>query len=221
VLPVSRFLQHAIERYSIRARFTVVPNVVDTSLFSPAAHSPARGEPKRLLFVGGLAGIKGLTYLLAALAQLRGQREDWRLDVVGDGPLRTEHERTTRELGLFDRIVFHGHRSPEEVAGLMREADFLVSPSLVETFSVVAAEALASGIPVLATRSGGPEEFVTEDVGLLVPTGDVNALCSGIVYMLDHAHNYSPERIAAYARARFSPEIVGATLHELYCSLQK
>jgi glycosyltransferase involved in cell wall biosynthesis len=95
----------------------------------------------------------------------------------------------------------------------------LVLSSLCETFSAPAIEALATGIPVLSTRCGGPEEFITQDVGLLVAPADEESLYKGLEYMLDNLHLYSPQRISQYAAERFSPEVVGAKLHALYQSL--
>jgi glycosyltransferase involved in cell wall biosynthesis len=94
-----------------------------------------------------------------------------------------------------------------------------VLPSLVETFSVPAVEALATGIPVLATSCGGPEEFIAQQVGLLVPPGDANALCAGIDYMFDNLHRYSERAISEYAKECFSPEVVGARVHGIYQSI--
>jgi glycosyltransferase involved in cell wall biosynthesis len=101
----------------------------------------------------------------------------------------------------------------------MRQADLFVLSSLCETFSAPAVEALASGTPVLATRCGGPEEFVIKDVGLLVSPGDPESLCEGLDYMLDNLDLYSRRRISEYAIERFSAEHVGAQLHRVYESL--
>ncbi len=218
VLPVSKSLQKAIEAYGIRARFQVVPNVVDISLFKPGSSTRSENGIKRLLCVGLLnpSHIKGVPYLLKALALLQECREDWHLDIVGDGPARADYERLKSELALGDRVIFHGAKTKEDVAGFMRQADLFVLPSLFETFSLATAEALAVGTPVLATHCGGPEEFITDEVGLLVPPGNITALRTGLDFMLDHLENYSDERISSYARQQFSPEIVGDTLHRVY-----
>ena len=163
VLPVSHALQKAIERYGINACFQVVPNVADTALFYPRPEPTKAGDPKRLLFVGQFAAVRGISYLLRALARLRGKRDDWRLDLVGDGEARSEHEQLSADLKLCDKVAFHGLKTKREVAEYMRRADLFVLPSLCETFSAPAAEALASGTPVLSTRCGGPEEFVTQE----------------------------------------------------------
>lgn len=218
VTPVSKSLQNAIEGYGIQARFQVVPNVVDTRLFRPSRASLPRSVLKRLLVVGvfSSARTKGIPYLLKALAQLRRHRDDWRLDIVGDGPVRAEYMRLAESLGLGDKATFHGLKPKSEVAELMRASDLVVVPSVFETFSVVAAEALATGTPVLATRCGGPEEFVTDAVGRVVRPGDTQALQEGLDYMLSHLDRFVPVEICRYAVERFSPERVGQQLHAVY-----
>ena len=223
VLPVSTSLQRAIEEYGIRTRFQVVPNVVDTGLFFPDPGRAAKtaDQTKRLLAVGllDLTHKKGIPYLLTALARLQERRADWHLDLIGDGPARPEYEQMATSLGLAGKVTFHGLKSREEVADFMRRADLFIVPSLFETFSVVTAEAQASGLPVLATRCGGPEELVTDESGTLIRAGDADALYEGLCHMLDNLSRYSSNDIARGAEQRFSVENVGAQLHEIYCSL--
>ena len=130
-----------------------------------------------------------------------------------------EYERLAVDLKLGDKVTFHGLKTRQEVADFMRSADLYVLSSLWENCSTSAAEALATGIPILATRCGGTEEFVIKDVGLLVPPGDAHILCNGLDYMLDNLHLYSCKRISQYAIECFSPELVGAKLHAVYQSL--
>jgi len=219
VLPVSRALQNAIERYGLGGRFKVIPNVADTSVFFPSPDVRSNREAKRILFVGQLASVKGIPYLLKAAARLRAKRADWQLDIVGEGKQRVEYQRLAEEFGLDEAVAFHGSRSRREVVEFMQRANLFVLPSLVETFSVPAAEAMACGTPVLSTRCGGPEEFIVEDVGILVPSHDADALFRGLDQMLDNLHLYSRQRISRYARERFAPEVVGAQLHAVYESL--
>ncbi len=219
VMPVTRSLQQAIEAYGIKARFRVVPNVVDTQLFYPnSSPQSTKQSLKRLLFVGllDLSHKKGVPYLLQALAQLRRQRDDWHLDIVGDGPARAEYERLAIDSGLAARVTFHGLKSKREVAEFMRQAHLFVLPSLFETFAAVAAEALATGTPVLSTRCGGPEEFIVDDVGMVVPPANAEALWKGLDYMLNHLDRFPPHQLSRYATERFSPERVGEQLHTIY-----
>lgn len=218
VLPVSLALQRSIEGYGIHARFVVVPNAVDTDLFYPADPKRRRDGPKRLLFVGLMARghVKGVPQLLEALARV--QRRDWHLDLVGDGVARQEYEDWAARLGLGDMVTFHGLQTKAEVARRMREADLLVVPSYWETFSVVAAEALVSGLPVVATRCGGPEELVSPDSGALVRPGDTAELATALIESLDKEPG-DWGAFAQRARERFGPEAVGARLHSIYRSV--
>ena len=218
VLPVSHALQRAIENYGIRARFQVIPNAADTMLFSPP---PTRDgtDMKRLLFVGQLTQARGVSYLLRALSHLHQTRDDWQLDIVGDGEAKPEYERLAADLKLCDKVTFHGLKTKSDVAEFMRRAQLLVLSSLCETFSAPAIEALATGIPVLATRCGGPEEFIIRDVGFLVPAADEHSMCEGLNYMLNNLQSYSSQKISQYAAERFSREVVGAKLHAVYQSL--
>ena len=223
VCPVSENLKKHIESYGIRARFHVVPNVVDTSLFSPNSNTTneVRDGRKHILLVALLSPVKGVPYLLEALAHLKANREDFVLNIVGDGPNKSEYEALAHELRLRNVVRFHGLKTKQEVAELMKRCDFFVLPSLFETFGVVLIEALACGKPVIATDIGGPSEIVTEEVGKLVPPRDPEALTEVIDYMLAHYSDYDPNKILAYVKGRFSYEVVGRKFDEVYnCVIQ-
>jgi glycosyltransferase involved in cell wall biosynthesis len=214
VCPVSEYLRAQIEAHGIRANFRVVPNPVDTELFAPRA-APRTG-PARMIAVAALQPAKGIAQLLEAV---RGLRADFVLDLVGDGPSRAEYEELARQTGLTDRVVFHGLQPKRVVASLMQGADFLVLPSLGETFSVVAVEAMACGLPVLATRVGGVPELVDEQAGMLVEPGSAAALRAAIEHMLDHHGDYPRDLIREGAASRYSLDAVGDAWTAVYRSV--
>ena len=219
VCPVSESLRRSIESYGIRARFQVVPNVVDTSLFHPGEDKDRvrKDNKKRLLLVALLDPKKGVPYLLEALARLKEKRNDFVLDIVGDGPNRAEYEELTRKLGLQDIVRFHGLKSKQEVAEFMRKADVFVLPSEWENLPCVIIEAMASGLPVVATNVGGIPEMVSNEVGLLVPPRDSEKLMQALDHMLDTVSKHYPGgSIAARARDLYSYENVGKKLTKLY-----
>ena len=214
VLPVSSHLRQHIEAYGVKGRFRVIPNPVDTGIFYPL---PSRNKGKKnILSVTGLNPKKGIPYLLQALSQVKEDRRDFVLDIVGGGPNRSEYERLARELGLDEVARFHGLKPREEVARLMRNCDFFVQASLWETFGVVYIEAMACGKPVIASDIGGPKEIINHDTGILVPPGNTEALAKATTYMLDNYQNYSSEKISQYAREKFGYETVGRQLSEVY-----
>lgn len=221
ILAVSGFLKRSIESYDIKNRFEIVPNVVDTDLFHPDEQIRKDANVKRILLVALLSPIKGLPNIFEAISNLRQKREDFCLDIIGDGPNRKEYEELTFRLGINDKVHFHGLKSKQEVAQFMRESCFFVLPSLMETFGVVLIEALASGIPVIAGNIGGQKEIVTKDVGLLTEPHEVSSLADTIDYMLDHYQDYSTEKICQYAKDKFSYEVVGKKLDDIYRQVGK
>ncbi len=215
VLPVSQALQRGIQAYGIRGRFQVVPNVVDTERFLPPAKTLREPQPLRLLFVGSLIPVKGLSVLLTALSRLGWPPGTWRLDVIGDGSERAACEQQAVESGLGTQIVFHGVQTKAVVADFMQRADLLVLPSLWDNAPCVLIEAMACGLPILATQVGGIPEIVDEAVGCLVPPDDSAALADALARMLNILPSYDRRDIAARA-TRYSPTEVGRALHAIY-----
>lgn len=217
VLPVSNSLRAGIEARGLRARFQVIPNAINEAFFEGISR-PARATagPIRLLTVGELKPVKGIPILLGALARVARQRTDWHLDVVGDGDERAAYQRLAEDLGIGEKVTFTPYLRPQELAARMRQADVFVLASSYETFSVATAEALASGLPVVATQSGGPAEFVVPGVGILVPPGDAVALSGALIEMLDRHRHYDPDVLSTYARARFGPQVIGRAMHDVY-----
>jgi glycosyltransferase involved in cell wall biosynthesis len=220
-LPVSLHLQRSIEAYDIHGRFEVVPNVVDTSLFFSAEHTPKQGEPKRMVFVGNLEPTqhKGFPILLSALVRLGERRSDWRLDVIGEGPERPEYERRVEAAGLSAQVTFHGARPKAAIAEMMRGSDLFVLPSRFDNLPCVIVEALASGLPVVSTTVGGIPEMVYEGAGVLVAPDDAPALADALDRVLSNLGSFDRAKTAAAARSSYSLEAVGARLQSIYESV--
>lgn len=132
---------------------------------------------KHVIFVGRLAAIKGVPLLIEAFARVRARHPEARLSIVGDGSERAAAEARVDGLGARDAVTFHGYRSSAEVAALLEEADMMVLPSFAEGVPVVLMEAMASRIPVIASRVAGVGELVEDGVsGFTVPAGDLDSL---------------------------------------------
>lgn len=215
VAPVSRELEGHLRKIAPRARMKVLPNVVDTGVFGPDPHGPHEGPP-RMLCVASLSEKKGHTHLLDALALLRERREAT-LDVVGAGELRGALEAQALQLGLDGAVRFHGALDKERVAEMMRAADLFVLASLHENLPCVLIEAMASGLPSVATSVGGVPEMVDAEAGVLVPAGDPVALAEAIDTALDG--DFDSGAIARSARDRFSYEAVAGEWTAVYAEL--
>ncbi|WP_417242301.1 glycosyltransferase family 4 protein [Celeribacter sp.] len=140
---------------------------------------------KRIIFVGRLDPVKGVPLLLDAMARIAQDHPDATLSVVGDGPSRAAVEAQARDLGLGDRVSFLGYRAADEVTALLNEADMLVLPSFAEGVPVVLMEAMASRIPVIASRVAGVSELIEDGVsGFTLPAGDLDTLCARLDTLL-------------------------------------
>jgi len=204
VAPVSNELAGHLREMAPRARIEVHPNTVDTEVFTVADH---RGHsPRRLLNVANLTEKKGQAHLLDALPRL----DDVQLDVVGDGELRGRLEEHARGLP----VTFHGELPKEEVARMMSEADLFVLPSTHETFGCVLIEAMASGLPSVATAVGGVPEVLGNEAGELVPPGDPAALAEAIERAL--AREFDGDTLAREAGERYGYDAFAARWTEVY-----
>ena len=155
---------------------------------------PSRYAPKpvrtglRALFVGRLAGVKGVPILIDAVARLASTYPDLSLRLVGDGPDRKALEAEVTRRGLQDRVVFLGYKSQAEVAEELAQTDVFVLPSFAEGVPVVLMEAMASQVPVLTTRIAGVPELVEDRVsGRVVAPGDVGAFADALDRLLSDA----------------------------------
>lgn len=211
VLPPSEALRNGIEAAGLHPPMRVVPNVVDTGLFHPAP-SAAR-PPRRLLAVGLLYDAKGYEFLLEAVSLLE---RDVELRIAGDGPLRAALQQQVDELGIGDRVTFLGLVDKPDVAELMRWADAFVLASRYDNNPSVLIEALASGLPVVATDVGGIPELVDPQSGLLARAQDAPDLARRIGELLDGYDRYDRAGIAARAERRFGRAAVGAALADVY-----
>jgi colanic acid/amylovoran biosynthesis glycosyltransferase len=163
---------------------------VDPDLFTP--RSTRRTTPATLICVASLQDYKGHEYLIQACARLKREGRDFRCVLVGDGDDRDHIVHDVRDRGLQGEVVFAGAQPRERVRELLRESNVLVLPSVVtesgkkEGLPVVLMEALASGLPVVASAiSGVPELIRHRQTGLLVPQRDSAALANAIGELLD------------------------------------
>ena len=189
VLAVGPGLAGEIEEFAPTTPVRVLGNVIDTDFFTPAvdgADDKPVGRALRVVTVSALTAGKGIDTLLRAVAELRASDavRPPLLAIVGDGPARPELERLAMRLGVSGVCCFVGAQGRGQVRDWLRWADLFVLPSHAETFSVATAEAMACATPVVVTRSGGPDRFVTPDSSLVVEPDDPAGLASALQMVL-------------------------------------
>jgi glycosyltransferase involved in cell wall biosynthesis len=153
-----RKLAEAVDPFPVR----VIPNGVDTDFFVPGQPKTGTNNGKilRILFVGRFQAQKNLAYLLRQLAQVSPAR--FELHLVGDGPDKQALQCLAQQLGIAGTITWHGWLTRDAVRDEYQAADCLVNPSLYEGMSNVVLEAMACGLPVVASRIAGNEELVVD-----------------------------------------------------------
>ena len=222
VVAVSRMLANelVIAFPELRDRVVVIPNTVDVASFGGG--SPADRVPGELLWVGNRTETKDMPTLLRAFAIVHRERPETVLRLIGRS-FRPEHEtawqRLAGELGVEAATSFEPPVDRAGVAAAMRRADLFVHPSTRETFGVVAVEALASGLPVVATDSGGVTEVLGDEperFGALVAASDPGALAAAIVGALDRRSSFDPAALRAHSPRRASAPPGSLRIVDLY-----
>ncbi|MBC5808500.1 MAG: glycosyltransferase family 4 protein [Candidatus Eremiobacter antarcticus] len=180
-----------------------IHNGIDEKDFDGASDHRVAARPLRIVSLGGLSLVKGADTVLRVMAQLRSMDIDATAAIYGhdhgDAPLLLAQR---RELALDSAVEFKGPFNDEERRALLRNADVLLAPSRVEGFGIAAVEALAAGLPVVASRVEGMSE-VLESCALLAPPGDPAAFAAAIRDLLDPARRATMIEHGRSAARRF------------------
>jgi glycosyltransferase involved in cell wall biosynthesis len=159
---------------SIEVKF--IPNGVDLNIFRPGPGIP-NNEQFRIICVARLIERKGQHHLIQAVKRLADSGVDVLLSLVGAGDSKREYENLARSLGVHDRIRFVGYIPREEISDFYKTAQVFVLPSYNEGMSLAVLEAMAVGLPVVVTRTGGTVELVEQGInGFVFDWADVDAL---------------------------------------------
>ena len=216
IMPVSLDLQHCMEGHGIHNRFKVIYNLVNTDTFKLG--SPHHDGKKQILHISTLRDeAKNFSGILRVVERLWQQRQDFELHVIHDYEA-SEFKAFVKDHNLSDCVIFHGKKTSEEVAQAYQEADFFVLFSNFENLPCVIVEAFASGVPVLSSAVGGIAEILSPERGILIPSGDEEALLQGMNTMLDHSQDYDRQAIRDYAIKTFSAEKIGEAILQQYSS---
>jgi colanic acid/amylovoran biosynthesis glycosyltransferase len=190
VVAISEYNRRLLLDRCPSARVEVVHCGVDPERYAP---EPLEARDRdRVVCVASLSSKKGHVHLIDALALLAEGHPSIELDLVGDGPERDRIERRARERGVAERVRLHGARSSEDVRAALARARLFALPSVrlrsgrMEGIPVALMEAMASGVPVVASRLSGVPELVEDGVtGLLVTPGEPSALAAAMARILD------------------------------------
>lgn len=215
VTTASEVLAQAMQGHGLKnAHYLVLPNVVDTNLFKPIPH---HNEVPKIVHVSCFEDqSKNISGLLDALKLMKDKGDAFQAVLIGEGMDLEAMQQRAAILGLNDCIRFTGLLQGQALVDELATGDFFVLPSHYETGGIVLLEAMACGLPVVATHVGALPEIVDESNGLLVQPNDKQALVEAMEQLCHTYYNYKGLREPIVER--YSKENVGKLTHQLYFS---
>lgn len=205
---------------SLQDKFNVGSEVVNDMLgpeFLDYKPSERQGDKEfRFIAIGTLLPRKGFDLLIKAFAASGLADKGCRLSIIGEGPARPELEQLITECNVAESVLLLGRKVKTEIVQALRDSDVFVLSSRAETFGVVCIEAQSQGLPCVATICGGPEEFITEKDGVLIPPENVEELTKAMVYVHDNYSKYNRAEISAQCIGQFSPRVIATQLTGIF-----
>jgi len=217
VTTVSIALMNSMKKHGLKNNYLVVPNVVEIFEDLNYKKNQNSNDKIKILTVANLKNIhKNIEGIIQAIKNISKIRNDFELYVIGDGQDKKSLEDLVNSLSLTEYVKFTGQVSDRNLGQYYNKSDFFVMNSNYETFSVVTAEALGYGLPVIITKCGGPEEFVKKDMGIIIEPKNQKQLEDAILNMLDNFQNYDKKYLKEYIKSKFGSETIGCLFYELY-----
>ena len=206
-------------RDNIKMNFGISSIVVNNMIsceFNYVPHENTDGVV-RFVSTGSLLPVKGFDILINAFSHCSLPLDAWSLEIVGGGKEYDNLKRLVEENGLKDNIHFLGRKDRDGVISTLRRSDVYVMSSRTETFGVAAVEALACGLPVIATECGGSSDYMNDENGLTCPVDDVYSLSECILYMFSHYNDFDREQISKDCLNKFSSTVIAEQLNDIFC----
>ncbi|WP_416189255.1 glycosyltransferase [Neisseria sp. CCUG17229] len=188
--------------------WSYLPNILGKNFTRPFEFPQKSDNDFTFCSVSHLRHLKGHDLLLPAFAKALQKYPDLKLKIGGTGPEGKNLKNLTKQLGITESVSFLGALKTDEVLNLMRQSDAFVLASRTETFGVVYIEALSQGLPVIATKCGGPQSIVRPENGFLIPTENIDALADALIQMYEQRDRFSPQKLRQDCLTEFSEEAI-------------
>lgn len=212
LISVGSKLKNAMEVYTNK-KIVVIPNIVNTSIFNYIESN----EPRSFKFISisNLKLSKRVNLTIEAFSQ-EFKGENVELIIIGDGPEKEKLINLCEKLNIKEQVKFLGAVERFNINKHLNSSSAFVLPSSFETFGIVYIEALSCGLPIIATKCGGPEDFFEESMGYLIEVDDLGALCKSMRRMIENYNHFNKREISNYIKRKFSEEIVVKKIDSIY-----
>ncbi len=211
---VSTYLKQGMIKNNFRTDIIVVPNVVES-----VVEKTTKSDSKiRLLSVADLVDeIKNISSVITAFSEICKTNPNLEYHIIGGGKDETKLKNQAAALGLLhSQLFFHRQQNNAYVLSFLNQCSFVIINSNYETFSVIAAESLLSGKPLVCTRCGGVNDFVDSDCGILIDPGNALQLKNALMNMVTNFKNYDSEKLKSKVALRFNSKVIGEQFYSIY-----
>jgi len=209
---VGNYMVALFEKLGVQAQ--VLPNTVDCNVFS-GPKAPKTDSTIRFATLCALREGKGIEVAVQALSRLSKEEKltDFTYTVIGDGDKRALYQAAAQQAGIAERTSFVGQKNHQQIAEIFAHTDILLMPSDKETFAIPVIEAAAAGVPVVCTRCGGPEGFLTADSAEFCDVQDVPGMADAIMRMVQRLPEIDEQKVrqvaAAFDRRAVAEKAIG------------
>jgi len=215
LMPVSENLKNAMQDMGIKGNYQVVPNAVETNIFS--AQPKHIRTNKTILHISSLQDeTKNISGILNVIKKLSLKRQDFSLHFVSNGNQKPFIDQAEQLSLLNSHVFFHNGKRTEEIAATMQQSDCFILFSNYENLPCVILEAISCGVPVIATDVGDISRYVSDRFGILVKPGDEQGLLQALNEMLDNLKKYDSAVMHEFAEKKFSYHVIGTKFLEIY-----
>ena len=200
---------------NFKMNFKLLENVYDFKLFR-FAEKHEKNDNFTFISIGSLINRKGMELTIKSFYDAFGTESDKKLLIIGDGPEKTNLSILINKLNLEASVNLLGQKTREEISDLLRSSHVLILLSKRETFGVVYIEALASGLPVIATVCGGPEDFIDTTNGYLIPQKDIYLVPKILKEIALNYDSFDQKTISMDTYEKFGPEAFISKIEKIY-----
>lgn len=207
--------QRILKNFGINS--VVIHNLIDLTYLSEyRVRNHFLESPVTIVLVGSLIKLKGFDFFLQCFANSKLKNENVIVKIIGQGNELQSLQTLTNDLSISDKVFFLGKLDRKKIFGELNNADFFVLPSRTENFSVAVLEALAHGLPVIATLCGGIRECINENNGLLVKVDDEGQMICALEKMYKSFSQYDSIKIRENCLSLYSPQHIAKEIENVF-----
>lgn len=203
-------------KYHFGCDSIVVHNLVNPLFLEQNIISKKSSNIIQFVATGSLIYRKGFDLLIKAVSLMNHKDIAIKFRIIGEGEERNNLQKQISDFHLNEIVYLEGLKTKDEIISILSECDCFILPSRSENFSVAILEALAMGLPVIATECGGVKECINNNNGLLVPVDDERALSKAISAMIDNISSYNKKFIIEDCKSKFSPQAVAKKIADIF-----